>query len=313
MKTIIYTLVTAAHLLFVANASSTVTIDTRRVYNPAGTDGLESFNGKVKHINANRNTYDAAKIAGVEQAVLSWMYGVASPQYMKDIDSSKFHWQFIESPQYDPAHVGVVIVLPHDGISPDFYTTLGGGLEIPAWRCYGADFAWVNNGEIISFVVDAEEMMVEEFQNWRFLHKHSAEDMLSPYYSQLIINYKTDEDLNDVKLFHFVDGNMRSEIAVRPNEKIYMPKGRFSSLVFYIGAEIKGVMCFDMLKIKAGCPMSFESTVYLRERLGYDKVLYAEPLCEGIYGFDLIDKSDFEALTTLDWQILLDLPGVANF
>jgi hypothetical protein len=315
MKTKFYSLVFTMTLCAVLNsAGATVKIDNRRVYNPAGTDCLGTFSGKISHVNPNRNGYDPEELAQIETTIIDWMYGINSPIYMKDLDSSKFHWQFIESSHYDPTRIGVLLILPHGKtVGEDFYTTVGGGLEIPAIRCYNAPFAWVNNGEIISFVVDTENMEVEEFMNWRLQHQHSRETMMSAYYSQMVVNYKTSEDLADVKLFHFVDGQLRAEIPVQAGEKIYFPKGRFSTLVFYIGADIKGLMCFDMMKLSMNCPMNFESTVYLKERLGYEKVLYAEPLCEGIYEFSMMDKSDFEALTTLEWQYLLDLPGIANF
>jgi hypothetical protein len=315
MKTKFYSLFLAMTACVCLNtAGATVKIDERRVYNPAGTEGLGTFNGKISHVNSQRNGYDREELAAVEKAVIDWMYGINSPVYMKDLDSTKFYWQFVESTHYDPTRIGVLMVLPHGtAVGEDFYTTLGGGLEIPAIRCYNAPFAWVNNGEIISFVVDKENMEVEEFMNWRLQHRHSREDMMSAYYSQMIVNYKTNEELTDVKLFHFVDGQLRAEIPVAAGEKIYFPKGRFSTLVFYLGADIKGLMCFDLVKMQMDCPMNFESTVYLKERLGYEKVLYAEPLCAGTYEFSLMDRGDFEALTTLDWQYLLDLPGIANF
>jgi len=302
--------ITLAGLLLLLTSSgsmATVKIDSRRVYNPASNSCIESFKGKIPAANEFKNVFSSAEIQAVEKIVRDWMYGPQSPFYLKDFDSTKFHWQFTENNKYEKNKMGVVIIIPQNNIGEDFYSELGGGLEIPGTRCFGVEWAWLNDGEILSFVVNKENQVVEEFVNWRFEQEHPDFNPLFAYYSQMKVNYKKSADSKSVKLIHFVNAEFRGEISTNENEQILFPKGKISTLVFYLNGSIKGVMCFDMSEISPVCPMHYESTVYLSKRLGYEKVLYAKPRCEGIYAFSILDKPEFENLTMLNWADLLDL------
>lgn len=295
-----------ALIFFVQSANATIKIDEKRVYNPTPNSCIKSFNGKISEMNHDNQDYNLQEIQKTESVVLNWISGTESPFYLKDFDQSKFHWQFIDNKIHGGNKIGVVLILPYNSIREDFYEELGGGLEIPGTRCYGVDWTWLNDGEVFSFVVDKENFRVEEFVNWRFEQTHPDFNPMLAYYSEFIVNYKTSVDLKKVNLLHFVDGNFRSKITVSENEKILFPKGKISTLVFYVGNSIKGMVCFDMSMVNVTCPMHYETTVYLKDRLGYDKVLYAKPRCEGIYAFEIIEKPEFEKLTTLKWSSLLE-------
>lgn len=280
-------------------------IDERRVYNPELNECVSVFNVKTQQNNQTGCMLDRSAMYEVEQIFLSWILADNSPMYLREFDTSRFYYQFVENNALGKCKTAVMLIIPDTDVRENFYSELAAGLDVPGVRCLNAHCTWINDGEIFSFVVDREEKSVSEFRNWRFKQEDFYKDPARAYYSQLIINYKCNPDIfPKTTLVHYVNNKFRAEIPVEENYPILLPKDKISTLVFYCDGRLKGVLCFDMSAISKTCPMNFESTVYLKDRLGYERILYAKPKCEGIYELSIIEKAAFEEITSLNWETI---------
>lgn len=294
-----------ALILITVRTTAAEIIDKKRVYNPQLNECVKAFDVEGEQNNQSGCELNRRAMLEVEELFLTWMTGENSPSYLREFDTSLFHYQFIENKALGKCKTAVIVVIPDAAIRDNFYSELGGGLEIPGTRCIGSHCTWINDGEIFSFIVDRELKSISEFRNWRFEQEDFHVNPEMAYYSQLIINYKCNpEILPNTKLIHCVDNEFRAEIPVEENYPILLPKGRISTFAFYVDDQVKGVLCFDLSAISKGCPMNFESTVYLKDRYGYERILYAQPKCEGIYTVELMEKEKFEEVTSIKWETL---------
>jgi len=289
-------------MFFSCVVSAAEVVDRRRVYNPEVNECFSLFSGKIKKYGPSQFDHSKETLQKTEAILMNWIFNEDGHDYIREFDTADFHYQFIENPLGDKSRIGVIVVIPETTIDDSFYNEMGGGLEIPGSRCVNAHCAWINNGEIFSFIINKAEETVEEFKNWRFEQEDIGSDPLLAYYSQLTINYKCKPgQMEKISVSHFVDGELRDEIPVWEDYPIMLPKGKVSVLVFYLGNKVKGVLCFDMQHITKMCPLHFQSTVYMKERLGYGRILYAQPQCSGIYPINILQPVEFEELTGLNW------------
>lgn len=289
-------------------------LDTRQVYNPNINACFQVFNGKIMKYNPADDELENAHCKEAKQIFTNWLSSSDCPYYFQDLDTSQFYYQFVENKFYGKNKTGVLVIVPDDKIDSAFYKELGGGLEIPGERCLDSKCSWINNGEIFSFVVNHETSGIEDFKNWRFEKEYEQFNPLHAYYAQLTINYKCpSKQLKETRLVLFVQNNLREPVEVAQHVPILLPKGKVSSLVYYVNGQVKGVFCFDMRMISKQCPMQFESTVYLKDKLGYGRILLAQPRCEGSYPVTVLEKTDLEELVGLDWETIEETGSMTEF
>jgi hypothetical protein len=293
-------------LTFVSGiAGAAKVIDSRHVYNPGLNACAPAVHDLLPPKGPLEDRSSDAELREAEQLFLNWLFSEDAPVYLQEFDTSLFHYQFIESRHLGASKMGVVIIIPTNTIKPDFYTELGAGLEIPGVRCFNTYCNWINDGEIFSLLVNSETKSVEGFKNWRFENEYAEFDPVMSYYSLLTIHYKCqNHKAEKTSIVHFVDGVARTEIPAWENYPVLLPKGKVSVLAFYCEGQVKGVLCFDMRGISTECPMRFESTVYMKERLGYERILCAQPKCEPIYSIQLIQKTELEEMSSMKWDYI---------
>lgn len=305
MKKIVYSCLIALSTFTQSFAADS--FEKRYVINPEENKCSVVFNGLVEVPKVNNISLDFEMMKPFQDIFENWLNSAESPGYVKEFNPDNFFYQFVYNPQKNDELAGLIVIIPDHLIKNEFYTKLGAGLEIPGDRCLESYCAWLNDGEIFSCVVDKNKEEVLEFKNWRFKNIDEKFNPFLEYYSQLKFNYACKEDiLNDLKIFHFVDNQMRDEVLIGSKYPVQLPKGRISTFVFYFKGRIKGVYVFDMTQIRKGCPMNFETTIYLKEKLGYERIIYAQPKCEASYPLDLLEKADLELITGLDWDDLTE-------
>lgn len=289
------------------NLQATEIIDPRRVYNPALNECLQALEIKLPKHGMAEALSSTSELKETEAIFLQWYQENESVAYLKEFDTSLFHYQFLDSRFLGESRTAVFLIIPENKIRNDFYTTTGSGLEIPGTRCVSAHCTWINDGELFSFIVDRKNKTVSTFKNWRFEQEDPDFDPIMAYYSLLTIHYKCKNDkAEQTTIVQFVDGQPRTEIPAWESYPVMLPKGKVSVLVFYCQKQIKGVLCFDMSQVNKNCPMNYESTVYMKDRLGYERILYAQPKCEGIYEVSIMQKQAFEELSDLRWSELTE-------
>ncbi|MBI3133045.1 MAG: hypothetical protein HYZ14_00075 [Bacteroidetes bacterium] len=299
-------------LLLVLSIASITTnaaeiIDSKRVYNPGLNECISALQVKLPRYAFLEKRSSVTDLTEVETIFKNWIADGQSPAYLTEFDTGQFHYQFVESRYFGSSKTGVFVIVPDTKVNDSFYTELGAGLEIPGTRCVSAHCSWINDGEIFSFIVDRETKTVENFRNWRFEQEDPDFDPLLAYYSQLTIHYKCKNDkAEETTIVQFVDGEARAEIPAWENYPILLPKGKVSVLVFYCNNHVKGVLCFDMSQITKGCPMNFESTVYMKDRMGYERILYTQPQCDDIYPMTILQKTAFEEISNLKWDTITE-------
>lgn len=288
-------------------AAAASIIDNRTVCNPNLNSCVKVFDEEMTDKTRLVTSISEDFIAEARQYLMNWIYEGSEATYLRDFDSSRFHFQFIQKAS-SSEQLGIVMIIPEGEIGAEFYSDLAAGLEVPGTRCVDANWVWLNDGEIFSWVYDRESKSLGRFRNWRFeQEKETGIDPMTAYYSLLTIHYKCKNNkAEETTIVQFVNGELRTEVPAWENYPVMLPKGKISTLVFYCEGQIKGVLCFDMTSVSRGCPLRYESTVYMKDRLGYERILYAKPQCEGIYPISLIQKEKFEELTSLSWDVLSD-------
>lgn len=286
---------------------STEKIDDHHVLNPKNNTTIKTFNDLVGEVNHFHKEYQIEELTAVEMAITNWIENSDKGFYLKDFDRSKFYWQFVvHSFGKNKDKIGVLLIIPDNEIRDEFYKELGAGLRIPGVRSYGVHSPWVNDGEVFSFVVNRNSFEVLYFENWRAVQDVDNNPPHLTYYSPLRINYKRGIKLSEVDILMFVEGKFRDSIDASENDEILLPKGKTSTLVFYMEGKIKGVMCFNMKNITKQCPLYYETSVYLKDKFGEEKILYTEPYCQDIYEFRLMTESEFYDHTGIEWKQLKD-------
>ncbi|MBK6953847.1 MAG: hypothetical protein IPH24_17910 [Crocinitomicaceae bacterium] len=71
-----------------------------------------------------------------------------------------------------------------------------------------------------------------------------------------------------------------------------------------MNGRLKGILCYDLNEIRGHCPMTFATEVFLKDRLGYGRILYTKPLCETLYTWAILDQTEFEEITALKTEML---------
>jgi hypothetical protein len=274
-------------------------IDSKRMINPTLNSCKSIFGIGKNNLYVQTRTATSEELKFAEEKFMTWITGNESPAYLKDLDPKDFHFQFLPFTAKGVYKMGIVVIIPEEKIDSSFYSDLACGLEIPGDRCLQTFTPWYNNGDILSTVVTMHDGKMDQFKNWRLEQEGSEEEAIDSYYSELFIAYKTAPEKVNLRILHYVDGNFKEEIAQQNLNHVLLPKGRISSLVFLVNGHIKGILCYDLNEIRGLCPMTFATEVYLKDRLGYGRILYTKPLCETLYTWAILDQKEFEDITNL--------------
>lgn len=291
--------------ILVSNYSTAAEIiDSKRMINPTLNSCKAVFGLGKNNAYVQTRSATTQELIFAEEKFMNWVTGTESPAYLKDLDARDFHFQFLPFTSKGVYKMGVVAVIPEERIDSSFYSELACGLEIPGDRCLQTYTPWYNNGEILSAVVTMHDGKMDQFKNWRLEQEGSEEEAIDSYYSELFIGYKTAPEKVNLRILHYVDGNFKEEIAQQNLDHVLLPKGRISSLLFLVNGRLKGILCYDLNEIRGHCPMTFATEVFLKDRLGYGRILYTKPLCETLYTWAILDQTEFEEITALKTEML---------
>lgn len=163
-------------------------IDDKTVYGPNSNICVSSFGGTILSSEIKYFPEARWRISKTKELLLRWIdHSNGSEFYLKQFDKNQFYWQFVETKKF----IGAILIVTSDSLQNEFYTTLGGGLNIKGSEFYGLRVPAELNGELFSFVINKESYQLDYFENWKFAESADAPLELSKFQSRsLLTNYE---------------------------------------------------------------------------------------------------------------------------
>ncbi len=169
-------------------SSATERIDDRTVYGPNLNICVSSFGGSILSSEIKYFPEARWRISKTKELLLRWIeHSNGSEFYLRQFDKSQFYWQFVETKKF----IGAILIVTTDSIQNEFYTSLGGGLNISGSGFYGLRVPGELNGELFSFVINKESYQLDYFENWKFAESADVPVEISRFQSRsLLTNYE---------------------------------------------------------------------------------------------------------------------------
>lgn len=188
MKRIFLTTVLLLALFAPFKLNAAERIDDKTVYGPNLNICVSSFGGAVLSSEIKYFPEARWRISKTKELLLRWIdHSNGSEFYLRQFDKSQFYWQFVETKKF----IGAILVVTTDSIQDEFYTSLGGGLNISGSEFYGLRVPAELNGELFSFVINKESYELDYFENWKFAESADVPVEISRFQSRsLLMDYE---------------------------------------------------------------------------------------------------------------------------
>ncbi len=184
----IVTVLSLASLFSYFESNAAERIDDKTVYGPNLNICVSSFGGSILSSEIKYFPEASWRISKTKALLLRWIdHSNGSEFCLKQFDKSQFYWQFVETKKF----IGAILIVTADSIQNEFYTSLGGGLNISGSEFYGLRVPAELNGELFSFVINKESFQLDYFENWKFAESADVPVEISRFQSRsLLTNYE---------------------------------------------------------------------------------------------------------------------------